>query len=54
MIPQKIYAHNLLKADTLRSQVKVKGVSDLDELHFPELKCQPGFSGFFQLSDTLP
>lgn len=40
--------------DTLRLQFKVKGVSNLDELRFPELECQPGFSGFFQLSDTPP
>lgn len=40
--------------DTLQLQIKIQGVSNLTELGLPPLQCQPGFSGFFQVSDLPP
>lgn len=40
--------------DTLQLQVKVGGISNLDSFRFPQLQCQPGFSGFFHMSDLHP
>lgn len=40
--------------DTLQFQVSVQGVKNLEELRLPSLQCQPGFSGFFQMSDLPP
>jgi hypothetical protein len=40
--------------DILRVEVAIQGIHNLEELSFPQLNCQPGFSGFFQLSDLPP
>ena len=55
----KIDAHletssTMLLGDNLQLQVKVEGVTNLADLRFPSLQCQPGFSGFFQTSDLPP
>lgn len=46
--------HSLLAGDTLQLEVKIQGISNFEDLHFPRLQCQPGFSGFFQISDLPP
>jgi hypothetical protein len=40
--------------DNVQVLVKIEGVTNLTELHLPMLQCQPGFSGFFQISDLPP
>lgn len=40
--------------DTSEVQVKIQGVQNLTDLQLPALQCQPGFSGFFQMSDLPP
>lgn len=40
--------------DTVQLLVKVKGIENLADLRLPLLQCQPGFSGFFQISDLPP
>jgi hypothetical protein len=40
--------------DLLQVQVKIQGVTNLADLRLPLLQCQPGFSGFFDMSDLLP
>lgn len=47
-------SHALLVGDTLQLQLKIQGISNLGELDLPSLECQPGFSGFFQISDDPP
>lgn len=47
-------ASSVAVGDTLQLQVKVQGVTNLTELRLPVLHCQPGFSGFFQMSDLPP
>lgn len=55
----KVYA-NLESApstfigDTLQLQIKIQGIANLADLRLPILQCQPGFSGFFQMSDLPP
>ena len=46
--------NTLSVGDTLQLVLKVRGVTNLTELHLPLLECQPGFSGFFQTSDLPP
>lgn len=46
--------HTLAVGDTLQLKIEVTGITNLTELHLPSLKCQPGFSGFFQTSDIPP
>lgn len=40
--------------DTVQLLIKAKGIANLEDLKFPILQCQPGFSGFFQTSDLPP
>ncbi|WP_068471374.1 BatD family protein [Candidatus Protochlamydia phocaeensis] len=40
--------------EKINLQLTLSGISNLEELHLPSLACQPGFSGFFQLSDLPP
>ncbi len=40
--------------DTSEVQIKIQGVQNLTDLQLPSLQCQPGFSGFFQMSDLPP
>jgi hypothetical protein len=40
--------------ETIRLDLAVSGVAQLNELKLPSLQCQPGFSGLFQLSDLPP
>ena len=40
--------------ENVQLQIKVEGLTNLTELRFPTLECQPGFSGFFQTSDLPP
>jgi len=40
--------------DLLKWQIKTQGILNLTEFHLPPLECQPGFSGFFQISDLPP
>ena len=40
--------------DLLQLNVKITGVTNLTDLSLPLLECQPGFSGFFQMSNTPP
>ncbi len=40
--------------DKLLLQVEVQGISNLADLGFPPLVCQPGFNGFFQMDDLPP
>lgn len=40
--------------DALLLQLQVEGISNLEAFRFPILQCQPGFSGFFQMSDLPP
>lgn len=44
----------VLVGDTMQLQVKIQGIANLTDLHLPPLQCQPGFSGFFQMSDNPP
>lgn len=47
-------SHPLTVGDTLQIKLEITGIKNLAELHLPSLKCQPGFSGFFQDSDIPP
>lgn len=40
--------------ETVSVKLVVSGISNLASFYLPSLKCQPGFSGFFQLSDLPP
>lgn len=40
--------------DRIELELTVNGPVNLAEMALPELKCQPGFSGFFQFSDLPP
>jgi len=51
----QLQSSNQIKVgENLELQVIVQGLSNLTDLRLPSLKCQPGFSGFFQLSDLPP
>ncbi len=40
--------------DRLLLQIRISDVHPLDEFTLPSLGCQPGFSGFFEMSDLPP
>ncbi len=40
--------------ENLQLEVKISGISNLTDFNLPPLKCQPGYSGFFQTSDLPP
>lgn len=44
----------VIQEETIQLQVAIKGSSDLTSVLLPKLICQPGFSGFFHLSDLPP
>jgi len=45
---------DMVVGDTARLQINVTGRGDLSTVKMPEIICQPGFSGFFSLSDIPP
>ncbi len=47
-------SHSVSIGENIQVQVKVQGITNLTELRLPILQCQPGFSGFFQMSDLPP
>jgi hypothetical protein len=47
-------SHAVSVGDSVQLQIKIQGATNLTELHLPLLQCQPGFSGFFQMSDLPP
>lgn len=40
--------------DAIELKVEMSGITNLADATLPNLKCQPGFSGFFQLNDLPP
>lgn len=44
----------VLVGDELRFLIRIGHLPDVEELTPPDLRCQPGFSGFFQFSDFPP
>lgn len=40
--------------DAIQASITVSGLANLREFTLPELLCQPGFAGFFQMSDLPP
>lgn len=51
----KLLTHSTVYVgDIIQLQVSIEGVNNLEELTFPLIECQPGFSGFFQISDLPP
>ncbi len=40
--------------EEIQLEFAISGIENLVEFQFPNLACQPGFSGFFQQSDLLP
>lgn len=49
-----ITAKNLMAGDEIRLLIRLTGQGEFDTLRMPNLSCQPGFSGFFQMSDFPP
>lgn len=45
---------NVNIGDILTLQIKISGKGEWDTVKLPNLMCQPGFSGFFKLSDLPP
>lgn len=45
---------SLKLGDKIALELVVSGPTNLSEIVLPDLKCQPGFSGFFHLSDLPP
>lgn len=55
----KVVAHlstpdSVAVGDTTEVKIQVQGVQNLTDLQLPAVQCQPGFSGFFQMSDLPP
>jgi hypothetical protein len=42
------------EGDTLKLSIKISDEAQPSTVHLPDLSCQPGFDGFFRLSDTPP
>ncbi len=40
--------------DKILLQIKIVGPGEINYIPFPEICCQPGFSGFFKMSDLPP
>ncbi len=40
--------------DKIEVAVKIAGTGDLDSIVMPDVSCQPGFSGFFQMGEYPP
>lgn len=54
-VQSSLISPSSIKVDeTLELQVKIQGVTNLNELRLPRLECQPGFSGFFQVPSLPP
>lgn len=49
-----ITPNTIAVGDIVHLQVSVQGIKNLQEMHFPSLACQPGFSGFFQMNSFPP
>ena len=45
---------NMNVGDKIDLEITIGGSGQLDNAHLPELCCQPGFSGVFQLNDLPP
>jgi hypothetical protein len=44
----------VLIREIIKLPIAISGASNLEDLHLPDLACQPGFSGFFAISDLPP
>ena len=47
-------AETVNEGDTLKLSIKMEESAQVSTIHLPQLLCQPGFSGFFRLSDSPP
>lgn len=47
-------SHSFAIGETLSLTVAISGLTNLADFRLPPLECQPGFSGFFQISDAPP